>query len=190
MNVAKHTVIDKADLKKKYQMMKLPANVINRLIQAHEDIFEKGMKTNWEWVVSIDCKTGNIADKLQTNNLPDKVYWPKNTNIAGVHNHPNSKPFSVEDVLAFIDNFEAISLSIQGHNGDFYILARTKTDINPLTENCIRDKLDTVILDEDGYYKKLTLQQRHETVLKHIASEMSWLYLRSEIKKGGGLNEE
>ena len=177
------TAIDKDNLKRQYQKVGFSPAVIDGLVKAHECVFQKGTSTGWEWVVSVNCSTGEFMGEPHTNKKPGTVTWRHEGNIAGVHNHPENTPPSDIDIFSFSLNKEARALSVQGHNGCFYVLTRNKKDSTTLTLSNIQDKIDTTVLKD--CFKALSCPQKFEIAVKSIASDMNWGFL-----KGGGRNEK
>jgi hypothetical protein len=84
--------------------------------------------------------------KPYTDKNPGTVTWKHEGDIVGVHNHPNNTPFSEVDIYSFASNKETRALSIQGHDGCFYILARNKADLKELIKDEIQQRFEDAML--------------------------------------------
>ena len=164
---ANDTAIDRENLRNRYRQVNFSPSAVDGLIQAHERVLELGKSTGWEWIVSVDCATGKFVGE-RTDKKPGRVSWKHEGNIAGVHNHPDSTTFSEADVYSFVCNKDARALSIQGHDGSFYILTRLNKDSKTLTKNCIKDSFESALLED--CFKTLSYAQRSEIAVKSLAS--------------------
>jgi hypothetical protein len=160
--------------------LRLSNPVMNKVIDAHEEVLKYGLETGNEKVIAIDMRSGRVM--ANEDGGPESVEFFIEADYTGkllvVHNHPNGTPFSAVDVCTFDNYLRMWSLSVQGHNGELYLLRKETEVSHGYEEDALKDNFDKIRCDPDN--ERLSFVQKGELFVTNVSEDSGWIFVKGD----------